>query len=130
MAKVRRKISRRFRGTPEAREVVLNGEVVEKPAPVIYKQFPKNFKLLFAFPQKFCSCHGTRMTVRNIFYHSDANFNSWLNGLLTVPKSLITGWKAEVCSGEAAPRALDIAHGGRSAASHQWGGDSCSYAGH
>ena len=46
-----------------------------KPAPIIYKQFPKNFKLLFAFPQKFYSCHGTCMTAIKIFYRSEMYFD-------------------------------------------------------
>ncbi len=37
--------------------------------PVCFKKFPKNFKVLFAFPQRKCSCHGRRMTVQEIFNH-------------------------------------------------------------
>jgi hypothetical protein len=55
--------------------------------------FPKNFKLLYAFAGKHCRCHQQRMTCNNIFSHEGLDFGRWLEGLLAVPKRLLTGRK-------------------------------------
>jgi hypothetical protein len=33
------------------------------------------------------------MTCNNIFSHEGLDFGKWLEGLLSVPKRLLTGWK-------------------------------------
>jgi hypothetical protein len=87
-AKTCRKVSKRF-GAPLDEGLHLNGEVVL----ISLKMFPKNFKLLYAFAGKHCRCHQQRMTCNNIFSHEGLDFGRWLEGLLAVPKRLLTGRK-------------------------------------
>ena len=51
--------------------------------PISFKLFPSNFKQLFAFPHKFCSCHQRRMTCANIFEHEGFDFDRWLTDMLS-----------------------------------------------
>jgi hypothetical protein len=53
--------------------------------------FKKNFKVLYAFARKHCLCHQQRMTFNNIFSHEELDFGKCLEGLLAVPKLLLTG---------------------------------------
>jgi hypothetical protein len=51
-------------------------EAVRQPAPICFKKFPKNFKVLFAFPHRQCNCHNRRLTAYEIFKHYNLNLRS------------------------------------------------------
>ena len=59
--------------------------------PICFKKFPKNFKVLFAFPHKRCNCHNWRMTARQIFRHEGLNFDEWFRNLLDVERHFLHG---------------------------------------
>jgi hypothetical protein len=46
------------------------------------KNFPNNFKQLFAFPGKICHCHQRRLTCASIFEQENFNFEERFKGLL------------------------------------------------
>ncbi len=87
-AKTRRKVSTRF-GVPLDEGLQQDGEVVL----TCLKMFQNNFKLLYAFSRKHFRFHQKRMNCNNTFSYDRLGFAKWLEGLLAVPKRLLTGWK-------------------------------------
>jgi len=78
----------------QADEEIKNNEDTKEsdetePVPICFKKFPKNFKVLFAFPHKRCNCHNWRMTARQIFRHEGLNFDEWFRNLLDVERQYL-----------------------------------------
>jgi hypothetical protein len=76
--------------------------IIKNIASICLKMFPKNFKLLYTFVEKYCRCNQQRMTCNNIFSHEGLDFGNWLEGLLARPKRLLMRRKnqsKEFCCG-------------------------------
>ena len=57
--------------------------------PISLKQFPDNFKQLFAFAGKICHCHRRRLTCANLLEHEKVDFHKWLGDMIEVKQKRI-----------------------------------------
>jgi len=77
-----RKIRYRFGCETTADNTQRSENSGDQVTPISVKLFPGNFKVLFAYTGKHCTCHGYRMTHVNLFRHEGYNFDEWLDALL------------------------------------------------
>ena len=106
----------------EVGEVRGVSSIKREDVPISFKKFPKNFKVLFAFPQLRGNCHGMRLTAEEIFSHEGMLILTCLVQKCADYREEPYNWEDEVTEGHSlsqAPREARATSCGQSVAIHQ-----------